>query len=818
MAGPTIRQTNFSAGEIAPLYWGRTDLPLHAKGLRTCRNFFISKSGAAHSRPGTTLISETLGNATPRLIPFVASDSESYLVEFSTTGVRVFWLGQIVWQQIGVVGGTINASTPASVLPRLKWAQIGDVLTICRPGENGIWAPWELRRITRAVWSLTSATFSPPSSVSFATTDPAGITWDAFDEGNPGAAIQPSTPFMLKEPLPVADATHPEQEWIWGFTAILQRISDGAQLESVLQIVKTSGTGAPNPPNPDPFGRHFLVNNKVALHQDKPVTLQRIAMSGGVNNEYRVLLFRIYRGKGKAFGYIGETTTREFFDDAREPNYAIQPPLGGNPFAVRPNAAGVVYRTPVSVGFFQWRRVFGGALGGAYGASTLQPQPGFVYASAIGQYENYDEHNRIDVSGEALVFELGARRMERIRHLVALERLVVLTDSSVWTIGGQIGSPLDFDSIDMRANDDVGATDVVPVVVDGAVLFIRTKGSGARALVPQAADTPYQGINISDFASHLFLGASRTIVDWCYQEDPFGLVWAVREDGALLSLTFDRERGMLAWARHDTDGDVEAICSVPEGAEDAVYMVVRRTIPGGLYAGEHRYIERMTSRVRRVLETDPNPRVVANVTVDDTDTLYPTDVCLDMAIKYSGDPKFPFFNSPSLLSLVGKQVYVVARGSPVLGPFLVTQEDIGAGPYGVFDMSGQLGEAPAPNAVDDAGVPIWVAHVGLAYTCELETLDVAGGDARLRKKTIARVGFEVSDARGLKVGQDLQHLKEWRQRQVQANYDPISAAAALVDTPVASTWDQRAGAALRQELPLPVTVVGITRELSVDEG
>jgi hypothetical protein len=814
---PTVRQTNFSAGELGPLYWGRTDLEVFARGLRRCRNFFITKSGAAMSRPGTTLVAEVSGGAV-RLAPFVASDSEAYVVQFSTLGVKVYFLGALVWQHLGVVDG-LNAALPAAVLPRLKWAQIGDVLTICRPGENGVWAPWELRRITRTQWTLTNASFTPPSSVSLDTPDPAGVTFDAFDENNPLAAIIPTTPWMLKKPLPVADASHPEQEWIWGFTAILQRLSDGAQVESVLHIVKVSGTGAPDLPNPDPLGRSFLVDNQIALYPDKPVTLARFPIAGTANNEYRVLFFRIYRGKGKAFGYIGETTTREFLDDGREPNYALQPPLGENPFAVRPNTNGVVYRTPVSVGFFQWRRVFGGALGGTYGVGgteTLQPQPGFVYASAAGQYQNYDERHRLDVSGEALVFELGARRMERIRHLVALERLVVLTDSSVWTIGGQAGSPLDFDSLDMRANDDVGATDVVPVVVDGAVLFVRTKGSGARALVPQAADTPYQGVNISELASHLFVGPGRAVVDWCYQEDPWGLVWAVREDGTLLSLTFDRQRDMAAWARHDTDGVVESICSVPEGEEDAVYVVVRRTVPGGLYAGERRFMERFTSRVRRALETSTPPEVVATPTPTDTNSLYPTDLCLDSAITYKGVPKFPFFNDPLLLPLVGRQVYVVARGCPVLGPFTVEQEDTGGGPYGVFDMTGHLSEAPATNAVDQNGDPIWVAHVGLAYTCELETLDVAGGDARLRKKTITQVGFEVDSSRGLSVGQDLEHLKPWRQRKVRDSYDPISAATELVTTPVSAAWDQSARAALRQTLPLPVTVVGITRELALD--
>lgn len=813
MAGPTIRQTNLGAGELAPLYWGRTDLDIFPRGLRTCRNFFISKSGAAHSRPGTTLVAEVAGGPV-RLVPFVASDSEAYVVQFSTLGVKVYFLGTLVWQQIGAVGD-VNAATPAAVLPRLKWAQAGDVLTICRPGENGVWAPWELRRITRTVWSLKNATFSPPLCVD----DPAapwdGQTWDAFDEAHPAAAISPSTSWVLdKTTLPVPSASQPAEEWVWGFTAILQRISDGAQVESVMQRVRVQADGVAGV---DPFGRSRITSDMWALYPDKPVKLKRFATSGPVNDDYRVLLFRIYRGQGKVFGYVGETTTREFVDVGRAPNYAIQPPLGQNPFAVRPTATGLVYRTPVSVGFFQWRRIFGGALGATYGVSTLQPQPGYVFASAIGQYLNHDEHNRIDVSGEALVFELAARRMERIQHLVPLERLVVLTDSSVWTVGGQQGSPLDFDSIDMRPNDDVGATDVTPLVVDGCVLFVRTKGRGARALVPAASDSPYQGVPLSEFAHHLFAGHDHDIVDWCYAEDPWGLVWAVRGDGALLSLTFDR-RGQIAWARHDTDGVVESICSVPEGEEDAVYIVVRRTIPGGTFAGEHRYMERLTSRVRRVLEADPPPEVVANPTVEDTDTLWPTDVCLDAAVTYKGPPKFPFFNSALLLSHVGRQVYVIARGSPVLGPFLVEEESDGSGPYGVFDMTGHLAEAPAPNAVDDAGVPIWVAHVGLAYTCELETLDVAGGDARLRKKTIARVGFEVDSARGLKVGQDLEHLKEWRQRQVSAGYDPISAAAALVDTPVASTWDQRAGAALRQDLPLPVTVVGITRELSVDEG
>jgi hypothetical protein len=45
-------------------------------------------------------------------------------------------------------------------------------------------------------------------------------------------------------------------------------------------------------------------------------------------------------------------------------------------------------------------------------------------------------------------------------------------------------------------------------------------------------------------------------------------------------LTYLREHELWAWHRHDTDGAFERVCVVPEGDEDAVYVVVRRTING----------------------------------------------------------------------------------------------------------------------------------------------------------------------------------------------------------------------------------------------
>jgi hypothetical protein len=40
------------------------------------------------------------------------------------------------------------------------------------------------------------------------------------------------------------------------------------------------------------------------------------------------------------------------------------------------------------------------------------------------------------------------------------------------------------------------------------------------------------------------------IVAIAYQEHPDPILWAVRADGVLLSMTYEREQNVVAWARH----------------------------------------------------------------------------------------------------------------------------------------------------------------------------------------------------------------------------------------------------------------------------
>ena len=104
--------------------------------------------------------------------------------------------------------------------------------------------------------------------------------------------------------------------------------------------------------------------------------------------------------------------------------------------------------------------------------------------------------------------------------------------------------------------------------------------------------------------------------------------------------------------------------------------------------------------------------------------------------------------------------------------------------------------------------------VGLRYQPELETLDAVAGD--LRQKSVVKVGIEVSDSKGVYAGQDPSSLTQWTQRTLGAGYGVPSNASEVVEVVVQGRWDRSARVTLRQSLPLPLTVLGINRE--VDGG
>jgi hypothetical protein len=724
--GAPIRQNSFASGELAPALHSRTDLDQYKRGARRLRNWFVSKHGALLTRPGLAKVVELKDSSkTARLIRFVYSDDTSYVLEVGDLYIRLVRDGAQVLS--GGVAYEVVSPYAVADLPKLDITQSGDVLFLACPG----YAPRTLSRIADTTWTFAVLDFTLP------------VPWN-YD-------------FYLLDPVTAADATHPAKGWTYLWTTI-GRTTEGVIIESapttITRLNNNLGVDTGAAPT------------ELVVYDDKPTSLVIGSTAGLLSSPSNLqtnLGYRFYRGRNGLFGLVGEllvapasiVTGYIWKDYGQTPDYTRPPPSGRNPFQVF-DAGGALVRTetPRTVCFAEDRLIFGGTA----------ERPDHIFCSVNSSYLNFDQP-QLKTASMSTEFELASRRREEIRALVSSVRLVSFTNSAPWAISGPGGDPIAANQVvAAQPQNDVGAAWLKPLEVGDDIIFARVKGTGVRNLSfdPKSADARkvFTSADISILAQHLFDG--YTLVDWAYAEDPWGVIWAVRSDGKLLSLTYVPEYGVVAWALHETDGLFEAVCSVPETTEDAVYVVVQRTINGAT----KRYIERMTNRV-----------VTETTAVKDL-------VCWDSAITV--ESVVPFTNVTGLDHLEGEDVYALADGV-VRGPFTV--------------VAGAI-------TLDEAASTV---HVGLPYTCTFETLDLQ--EARTDRKTVTKISIEVEASRGLSAGDDPARLVEFRSRSVADSYGAIPLTTGLLEVTPLKAWGKEGRITIQQSPGLPSTIYGVTREV-----
>ncbi len=245
---------------------------------------------------------------------------------------------------------------------------------------------------------------------------------------------------------------------------------------------------------------------------------------------------------------------------------------------------------PGAVAYFQQRRVY---------ASTLN-NPDTYYMTQPGSYTNMDTSIPV-MATDAIVGTPWGTQVNGIQFMVPMPGgLVVLTGLGAYQVGGSGSSALNPRPITPSSQQATPqafngvSSSVPPITVDYDILYVQSKGSIVLDLAWNYWINIYTGTDITEFSGHLF--TSYTLVQWAWCREPYKIVWAVRNDGILLSLTFVKPQQVQGWARHDTLGQFVSVASVTELPVDALYCVVARPTnsAGGGYVY---YIERMDNRL-----------------------------------------------------------------------------------------------------------------------------------------------------------------------------------------------------------------------------
>jgi hypothetical protein len=131
------------AGELSPKALGRTELPIYGQGCEILENMVVMPQGGATRRPGTKYVTNTLSNNTARLIPFIFSLDEAYIVELTDGAIRIINGSSfsVLTESSGITGANLYHYTAAQLFD-IQYVQSGDDLFLVHPDVE----PQVLRR------------------------------------------------------------------------------------------------------------------------------------------------------------------------------------------------------------------------------------------------------------------------------------------------------------------------------------------------------------------------------------------------------------------------------------------------------------------------------------------------------------------------------------------------------------------------------------------------------------------------------------------------------------------------------------------------
>lgn len=757
---------SFAGGEITPELAGRLDLVKYQTGLSLARNFIVLPHGPATRRPGFEFI-RAAGDSTRavRLIPFTFSTDQTAVLEFGHQYIR-FHIGGATLLNPST-GQPYQVATPyqGADLFDLHHTQSADVVTIVHPN----YATQELKRLGATNWTLTPLSFAAPTNAPTTVTVTATVaqsqntTTQKYVVTTVGAdgvtESLPSTPQAVSNNLTLAG----------NYNTITWAAVGGNTRYNVYKlrggIYGYIGQARPNP---------GVVTRTIATI-DRPgagvktVTVATTAAHGFSNQDLVLIegtgvptlngawIITVINSTQFRYESVTDSTDNATTGTASIPELQIiddnvLPDTSSAPpeDIIALNTGANDY--PAATTYHEQRRWFAGT----------NDKPQVLWGTRTGTESNLTS-SIPSRDADAMELRIASSQYNKIRHLVALSDLIAFTEGGEFRVYSDNAPAITPTSVTIKPQGYAGASNVQPVTTTGSILYVQAQGSRIRELSYSWEANAYRTVDASIMAPHRFNGF--TIRDMAYGRAPDSIAWAVRDDGVLLGMTYVPDQQVYGWHAHDTDGAFESVCVVPENNEDVLYAVVRRTIG----SSQLRYIERLRSR----MFTDP------------ADAFF-----VDSGLTYDGAPVTTL---SGLAHLEGKTVDILADGA-VHPQRVVTSGAV------TLDYAAS------------------VVHIGLPMTSDLRTLPLAMEGAAAAgqgtAKNVNKVHLRVSQSSVIKAGPAFDRLREFPARAIS---DPYGSPPALRDgeltLSIDPSWNQDAAVCVRQDLPLPLTVLSMTLEI-----
>lgn len=528
---------------------------------------------------------------------------------------------------------TLTTPYAEADLKYLKYTQSADVMSLCCVNQQTLveYPPQDMSRLAADNWVFSAAvaqpTVAPPTTVSGAASASGSVDYEyVVTSVSPvDGSESVASPIGLVSGAVDISATAGTITLTWPAVSSVNQYN----------IYKATPGYTVAPPvgalfgyAGSTFGNQFIDPNIVAdFTQVPPVhnnpfargqVVDATVLAGGASYTTITLTINSLTGSGASLEgvLVGGALSAIIVIDAGQ-NYSPQDTItvtGDGAGATASLDVGALSGTyPSVVAYFQQRRFYGNTLN----------NPDTYFASQPGAFTNFD--SRIPtIDSDAITGTPWSVEVNGIQFFLSMPGgLVAFTGATVWQMGGSGGgalnpTPITPSSQSAQPQSSTGCSATVPPIrIQSDIIYVQAKDSNYLAANYQIYANNYITDYITLNSSHLFAGFNILEHAWC--EEPYKLLWAIRSDFCLLSLTYLKPQEVIGWARHDTNGLFVSCCSITEKPTDVLYLATQR-FPGNNTAY---MIERMDERIWASVEETwcvdcglslPQPQPAANLT------------------------------------------------------------------------------------------------------------------------------------------------------------------------------------------------------------
>ena len=563
--------SNFTFGEVSSSLLSRTDTPIYTQSAQRVENFFLRAEGGVIKRSGLQYLYEydttidTSKTQQCRLLPFIFSDDEQYIISLENAKVRVFQISPTT----GAVSliQTITADVDAAALKfdddylhEYTYAQAGDVMFIC----HQLFVPQQIVRTSLTNFQVESfqfdqrsdnkAIFQPyfPFQTGGTTLDPSATSGSGVTLTTSAAYWNTDSPSKHIGTTIRYNGNEIEITGVTNSTVATGDILDSLEVTLLANSLKVDEGSSSI--------EVTMVNHGFSVGDG--FTVSNAGTIGGIPisqiNGARTVASIISEDK---FTFTAGASSNSSEVGGGTPDITSHAPTT----SWDEQSFSALRGYPAAVTFHENRLVFAGTLA----------QPDTLFFSKSAKYYNFDVGTAADNDSIQITAAIG--EIQQIRHIVSNRDLQVFAASAELYIPSFQNQALTPTNAQIRRQTPFGSTFQRPQIIDGATLFVQKGGQIVREFVFSDSEAAYVANAISSLSSHLIKTPIEMNTLYGALSRSESYVFVLNNDGTLAVFNSNRAEQRAGWVEFTTNGKFHSTVTI----DDRVFANVEYDLGDG---------------------------------------------------------------------------------------------------------------------------------------------------------------------------------------------------------------------------------------------